>query len=143
MPVPLLQPGVYIEEVSSGVRTISGVATSITLFVGWAPRGPTTRALRLTNFSDYERAYGGLDARSLLGYSVRHFYDNGGADAYILRIADTTSATPAATANGSHRRSRLRGQFARRVGQGLQRAADVARERSDQSFQPRHHQAKR
>jgi phage tail sheath protein FI len=101
MPVPLLQPGVYIEEVSSGVRSISGVATSITLFVGWAPRGPTSRALRLTNFSDYERNYGGLDARSLLGYSAKHFYDNGGADAYIVRIADTTSATPAATANGS------------------------------------------
>jgi phage tail sheath protein FI len=38
MPTALLQPGVYIEELPSGVRTITGVATSITLFVGWAPR---------------------------------------------------------------------------------------------------------
>jgi len=57
------------------------------LFIGWAPRGPTDRALRLTSFSDYERGYGGLDPGSWLGYSVRHFYDNGGSDAYVLRIA--------------------------------------------------------
>ena len=47
MPVALTFPGVYIEEIPSGVRTITGVATSITLFIGWAPRGPTDRALRL------------------------------------------------------------------------------------------------
>jgi phage tail sheath protein FI len=87
MPATLSYPGVYIEEVSSGVRTITGVPTSIGLFVGWAARGPTDRALRLTNFGDFERAYGPLDARSLLGYSVRHFFDNGGADLYVLRIA--------------------------------------------------------
>src|SRR5262245_20342561 len=96
MPVALLQPGVYIEELPSGVRTITGVATSITLFIGWAPRGPVDRALRLASFADYERAYGGLDSRSLLGYAVRHFYDNGGSDAYILRIADSATAQTAA-----------------------------------------------
>jgi phage tail sheath protein FI len=95
MPTALLHPGVYIEEVSSGVRTITGVATSIALFIGWAPRGPIDKATRLTGFPDYERAYGGLDSRSLLGYAVRHFYDNGGADAYIIRLA----AADAKTAN--------------------------------------------
>ena len=75
MPVALTFPGVYIEEIPSGVRTITGVATSITLFIGWAPRGPTDRALRLTSFADYERLYGGLDRRALLGYSVKQFYD--------------------------------------------------------------------
>lgn len=88
MPVALSYPGVYIEEVPSGVRTITGVATSIALFVGWAPRGPIDRAVRLTSFADFERTYGGLDLRSLLGYAVKHFYENGGADAYGLRIAD-------------------------------------------------------
>ena len=91
--VQVSYPGVYIEEVSSGVRTITGVATSIALFIGWAPRGPIDRAVRLTSFADYERTYGGLDFRSVLGYSVKQFYDNGGADAYVLRIARTDSAT--------------------------------------------------
>jgi phage tail sheath protein FI len=88
MPTPLTYPGVYIEEVPSGVRTITGVATSVALLIGWAPRGPTGRAIRLTSFADFERSYGGLDLRSLLGYSVKQFYENGGADAYVLRIAD-------------------------------------------------------
>jgi phage tail sheath protein FI len=87
MPVALTHPGVYIEEVSSGVRTITGVATSIALFIGWAARGATDRAVRITSFADYEREFGALDARSLLGYSVRHFFDNGGADAYVIRLS--------------------------------------------------------
>ena len=40
MPVTPTYPGVYIEEVPSGVRTITGVSTSTTAFVGRALRGP-------------------------------------------------------------------------------------------------------
>ena len=47
MPVTLSYPGVYIEEVPSGVRTIAGVATSITAFVGRALRGPVNQAVRV------------------------------------------------------------------------------------------------
>ena len=88
MPSTLSYPGVYIEELSSGVRTIAGVATSIATFVGWAPQGPTDRAVRVLNFADYVRTYGEIHARSYLGYSVRQFFDNGGSDAYVLRIAN-------------------------------------------------------
>ncbi len=100
MPSTLTYPGVYIEEVPSGVRTITGVATSIALFIGWAPRGPINRAVRLSSFVDYERQFGGLDLRTLLPYAVRHFYDNGGSDAYILRIADAGTARTASVALG-------------------------------------------
>ena len=46
MPITPTYPGVYIEEVPSGVRTITGVATSITAFIGRALRGwhPAGRA---------------------------------------------------------------------------------------------------
>lgn len=86
MPPQLTYPGVYIQERPSGVRTIAGVATSITAFVGWAPEGPTDRAMRISSFADYQRAYGGLHPQSDLGYSVKHFFENGGGQAYILRI---------------------------------------------------------
>ncbi len=86
MPQPLTYPGVYIEEVPSGVRTISGVATSIGLFIGWAARGPTDKATRIFSFSDYERTYGGLDLDSPLSYAVKQFFENGGSDAYVIRI---------------------------------------------------------
>jgi phage tail sheath protein FI len=99
MPVPLLQPGVYIEEVSSGVRTISGVATSITLFIGWAPRGLGDRAVRIASFSDYERAFGGLDRRTPLGHAVKQFFDNGGGDAYIVRLIGAGAAAASVVIN--------------------------------------------
>jgi len=102
MPLSLQHPGVYIEEVPSGVRTITGVATSIGLFIGWAARGPVDRATRISSFADYERAYGGLDQRTLLGYSVQQFFNNGGADAYVIRVAATggSGAGAATTSSG-------------------------------------------
>lgn len=103
MPQPLTYPGVYIEEVPSGVRTIAGVATSIGLFIGWATRGLVNEGKRIFSFADFEREYGGIDHRSYLGYAVRNFFDNGGTDAYIIRIAqpsnpDDSTATAATTA---------------------------------------------
>ena len=63
----------------SGVRTITGVATSITAFVGRAAAGPTDEPTMLTSFADYERQFGGLDVASPMSYSVRDFYLNGGS----------------------------------------------------------------
>jgi phage tail sheath protein FI len=88
MPMPLTYPGVYIEEVPSGVRAIAGVATSIAAFVGWAPRGDTLNATLVQSWQDFERKFGGLDPRSLFGYSVYHFFANGGQQAHIVRLVD-------------------------------------------------------
>ena len=48
MPAPLTYPGVYVEEIPSGVRPITGVATSVTAFVGRALRGPVDAAITIT-----------------------------------------------------------------------------------------------
>ncbi|HEX7778068.1 MAG TPA: phage tail sheath subtilisin-like domain-containing protein [Vicinamibacterales bacterium] len=93
-------PGVYIEEVPSGVRTITGVATSIAAFAGWAPRGPVDRAQRVLSFQDFVRHFGGLDRRSLLGYIVEQFFGNGGRDAYIIRLVADNAATAEVTIDG-------------------------------------------
>jgi phage tail sheath protein FI len=79
-------PGVYIEELSSGQHTITGVATSIGAFVGWAPQGPVTEATLIESWSDYVAQFGGLDARSWLGYAVNQFFANGGSQCYIIRL---------------------------------------------------------
>lgn len=92
MPVSPTYPGVYIEEVPSGVRTITGVATSITAFVGRAPRGPVDEPITINNFGDYERTFGGLALDSTLGYAVRDFYMNGGSQALIVRIERNAAA---------------------------------------------------
>src|SRR5262249_54949609 len=94
MPVQLSYPGVYVQEQSSGVHSISGVATSIAAFVGWASKGPTKTARRILSFADFERDCGGISPKSYLGYAVKHFFDNGGTDAYIVRLwADATAGS--------------------------------------------------
>ena len=74
------------------MRPISGVATSIAAFIGWAPKGSVTAATRVLSWSDFERKFGGIDSRSLLGTSVYQFFVNGGQDAYIVRLADGAAA---------------------------------------------------
>jgi phage tail sheath protein FI len=86
MPATLTYPGVYIEEIPSGVRTITGVATSITAFIGRAARGPTNEATTINSFGDFERIFGGLWVNSTLGFAVRDFYLNGGTQAIIVRL---------------------------------------------------------
>jgi phage tail sheath protein FI len=94
MPVALTYPGVYVEEVPSGVRTITGVATSIAAFVGYTTRGAPDRAGTLTSWGDFERQYGGLNRDSPLSYAVRQFFANGGTQAVVVRVA-TGHATAA------------------------------------------------
>jgi phage tail sheath protein FI len=85
--VPALSyPGVYIQEIPSGVRTITGVATSITAFIGRALRGPVDDPITINSYGDFERTFGGLWDGSSLGYAVRDFYLNGGAQAIIVRL---------------------------------------------------------
>ena len=60
MPVAPTYPGVYIEEIPSGVRTITGVATSITAFIGRTLRGPVNDPVRVQSFAEFERRFGGL-----------------------------------------------------------------------------------
>src|SRR6201982_4021432 len=87
MPVQPTYPGVYIEELPSGVHTITGVATSITAFVGRASRGPVNDPTVINSFADFERQFGGLWLYSTMSYAVRDFFLNGGSQAVIVRLA--------------------------------------------------------
>ena len=92
MPTIATYPGVYIEEIPSGVRTIVGVATSITAFIGAADRGPVNDPITINNFGDYERTFGGLSLLSTMSFAVRDFYLNGGSQAIIVRVANGGAA---------------------------------------------------
>jgi uncharacterized protein len=92
MPATLTYPGVYIEEIPSGVRTITGVATAVAAFVGRASRGPVDEAVRITSLAEFERTFGGLERTSGLGYAVRDFYLNGGNLAVVVRLGGTGAA---------------------------------------------------
>ncbi|MFE6970149.1 phage tail sheath family protein [Isoptericola sp. NPDC057653] len=92
MSIATSYPGVYVTEVPSGNRTVTGVATSITAFVGVARRGPVDVPVPVSNFSEFERAFGGLVRTSGLGYAVRDFYLNGGGPALVVRVAHLEDA---------------------------------------------------
>src|SRR5437016_500024 len=100
MPATLTFPGVYVEEVPSGVRTITGVATSITAFVGRTARGPVNEAYTIHSFGEFEQKFGGLWSKSTLGYAIADFFRNGGSTAIIVRLFQNPAA-PAAPAAGA------------------------------------------
>ena len=68
MPAALTYPGVYIEEIPSGVRTIVSVPTSVTAFVGRTSKGPVAEATDITSWPDFERKFGGLWQNSQLSF---------------------------------------------------------------------------
>jgi phage tail sheath protein FI len=96
-------PGVYVQEVPSGVRTIVGVSTSIAVFIGRAKQGPLNEPALCLNFSDFERVFSSAYAGSDLARAVRLFFMNGGSQCYVMRIAHnaTKSYVKLKNENGS------------------------------------------
>lgn len=82
-----LHPGVYIEEIPSGVRPIEGVSTSTAAFLGSAESGPLDRAQLITDFLGFQASYGGFLTGQYLAPAVFHFFNNGGKRVYIVRVA--------------------------------------------------------
>lgn len=87
MPVTPTYPGVYIEEIPSGVRSITGVATSIAAFIGFFKEGLANEAVHIFSMADFEREFGGLDSRSEASYAISQFFLNGGGEAHVIRVA--------------------------------------------------------
>lgn len=88
MPVQTSYPGVYVQEVPSGVRTIAGVSTSIAVFIGRTMIGPMFEPTLCLNYNDFQRTFSSENSLSELARSVRLFFLNGGTQCYIVRIAN-------------------------------------------------------
>ncbi|HWK89766.1 MAG TPA: hypothetical protein VNP72_07215, partial [Longimicrobium sp.] len=100
-----LAPGVYVEETSFRAKSIEGVSTSTTAFVGPTRRGPISGTPELvTSYADFERIYGGLGpvhgGENFLAHGVRAYFNEGGARLYVARVF-----TPVADANDGRARS--------------------------------------
>lgn len=99
MPPSLTYPGVYIVEVPSGVQTITGVATSIAAFFGQASQGPLNTPIECQTPSDFTRNFGAPIPGGYLGQMVQQFFNNGGSDCYVVRIAGAGAAASTVTLN--------------------------------------------
>src|SRR5690348_17102551 len=90
-----LAPGVYVEEVSFRSRSIEGVSTTTTGFIGPTRYGPVIGDLDvITSLLDFERIYGdrqqllfdGVLSHNYMWHAVRAFFENGGSVLYVKRV---------------------------------------------------------
>jgi uncharacterized protein len=94
VPIAPTYPGVYVEELPSSVHTITGVSTAVTAFLGYFAQGPMNTPVQIFSVGDLERSFGPLISNSEAGYGVRQFFANGGAEAWVVRVAASTSSSP-------------------------------------------------
>lgn len=88
-----LAPGVFVEEVAGGAKSISGVSTSTIGMVGMTERGPVDTPTLVTNFGAFVQRFGGMlnsrvytGNRNALPYAVQGAFDNGAGRIYVSRI---------------------------------------------------------
>jgi phage tail sheath protein FI len=106
-----LAPGVYVEETSFRAKSIEGVSTSTTGFVGPTRKGPIGDTPEIiTSLGDFQRIYGGLDnltsGLNYVAHAVRNYFDNGGSRLYVSRVflpagGDSGLAASALVVNGA------------------------------------------
>ena len=92
----LSYPGVYVQEISSGVRPLEAASTSTTAFVGLAEMGPP-EATRITSWTEFLRRFGSFIPGSYLAQSVFQYFNNGGRQCYIVRAVRSDAVTASVT----------------------------------------------
>jgi phage tail sheath protein FI len=133
-----LAPGVYVEETSFRAKSIEGVGTSTTAFVGPTRKGPFRVNVNtpeppelLTSYGDFERIYGGFGdlalgagvvATNYLAHAVRAFFNEGGSRLYVSRVVGggaTTAAAGVLTAGAAEEQVRFVSRFPGECGNGV------------------------
>jgi hypothetical protein len=87
----LLSPGIFIQERTSQQQQINAVSTSNFATVGWTPRGPENEATLITSLEQFFNTFGAYSKYSDLPYGIVGFFQNGGARAYVVRVAPNDS----------------------------------------------------
>ncbi len=103
-----LSPGVYVEEIEIGTKTIEGVSTSTAGFLGETERGSTTSKTVVSSWLQYRREFGGYLEDSYLPHAIEGFFKNGGQRCYVGRVVGGMSnKTNPATGNLSDKNGNL------------------------------------
>ncbi len=68
---------------------IDGSSETSAAFIGRALRGPLNTPIMINNFAGFRRRFGTYWHRSSLGPAVRQFFDHGGRQLYIVRVANS------------------------------------------------------
>ena len=84
--------GIEIAETSGADHAIDRVPTSVAAFCGRTLKGPLNRPVPVSSFAEYTQHFGGLWQPSTVSYAVEQFFENGGREAYIVRVANSARA---------------------------------------------------
>ena len=108
-----LAPGVFVEETSFRAKSIEGVSTTTTGFIGAAAYGPVAQEPDIiTSLTEYERLYDPYKPGAELGFvdvgtapnhlwhAVRAYFTEGGKRLYISRVFSPTGGTFAPLGDG-------------------------------------------
>lgn len=73
---------------SSAEQPIARASAQLTAFVGRTLRGPLNQPIVVRSFADFQQHFGGLWQPSPLAYAVEHFFEQGGRQAVVVRVAN-------------------------------------------------------
>lgn len=104
-----------MEEFDSGAQPLEGASTSTAGFIGLAQRGEVEGIpLLITSVADFHRNFGSYLSETAFGdyrflsYAVEHFFLNGGARCYVMRVAPSDAKAATNENDANHDSSILR-----------------------------------
>jgi uncharacterized protein len=80
--------GMSIAAEPRSEHTIERSPTGITAFVGRTLKGPLNRPVRITSVADFQRTFGGLWQPATLSYAIEQYFESGGHQAVVVRVAN-------------------------------------------------------
>jgi len=80
--------GITVTEIAPMDGPIDLNPETTAAFIGRALRGPLNTPVLLRNFAEFRRRFGGIWQRSSLGVAVEQFFDHGGRQLYVVRVAN-------------------------------------------------------
>ncbi|MGH8186927.1 MAG: hypothetical protein ACREUC_10215 [Steroidobacteraceae bacterium] len=83
--------GIQVVETPVQEQSIARTSAQLTAFVGRTLRGPIDRPVIVRSFADFQQEFGGLWQPSPLSYAVEHFFEQGGRNAVIVRVANSAA----------------------------------------------------
>ena len=80
--------GITVTEMTPMDHPIEVSPETTAAFVGRALRGPLNKAILISSFGEFRRRFGDIWSRSSLGPAVRQFFEHGGRNLYVVRVAN-------------------------------------------------------
>ncbi len=91
-----LSPDIYFERITRDerYRPLEKAKVNIAAFLGLSERGPIQTPTRVTSWDSFQRIFGGQNPNAYLAFSAFGFFNNGGSECYVTRVAHVNDPDP-------------------------------------------------